>query len=220
MAATWSSDHSAIYHGLQLCLDIANDLSLAIGSSRIDRKVTLMQLGHQLNSEARICPFPSFVPQIWQLSVPGPNTFLQPQEQLRLVRNAGSFLRPCFRGRGGASSNLSYTTANRYTFGTEHREAMTQGGNVNNIQISHLLCARHVWLGTRNTRLNSVHEHFPLSDSPHMFEFFPYPSTQPRSNPRSGYVCFHHLSHKCGTFLIRALTQSCSLGNHYVWDVM
>jgi hypothetical protein len=45
MAATWSSDHMAIYCGLQLCLAIASDLSLAIGSSRIDRKVTLMQLG-------------------------------------------------------------------------------------------------------------------------------------------------------------------------------
>jgi hypothetical protein len=50
MAATWSFDHSAIYRGLQLCLAIANDLSLAIGSSRIDQKFTLMQLGHQLNS--------------------------------------------------------------------------------------------------------------------------------------------------------------------------
>jgi hypothetical protein len=45
MAATWSSDHSAIYHNLHLCLAIANDLSLVIGSSIIDRKVTLMQLG-------------------------------------------------------------------------------------------------------------------------------------------------------------------------------
>jgi hypothetical protein len=50
MIATWSSDHSAIYYGLQLCLAIVNNLSLAIRSSRIDRKVTLMQLGHQLNS--------------------------------------------------------------------------------------------------------------------------------------------------------------------------
>jgi hypothetical protein len=50
MAATWSSDHSAIYRGLQLHLTIANNLSLAIGSSRIGQKVTLMQLGHQLNS--------------------------------------------------------------------------------------------------------------------------------------------------------------------------
>jgi hypothetical protein len=50
MTATGSSDHSAIYHGLQLCLAIANDLSLAIGSSRIEQKVILMQLGHQLNS--------------------------------------------------------------------------------------------------------------------------------------------------------------------------
>jgi hypothetical protein len=50
MAATWSFDHSALYCGLQLCLAIANDLSLAIGSSRIDRKVTLMQIGQQFDS--------------------------------------------------------------------------------------------------------------------------------------------------------------------------
>jgi hypothetical protein len=50
MAATWSSDHSAIYRGLRLYLAIANDLSLAIGSSRIGQKVTLMQLGYHLNS--------------------------------------------------------------------------------------------------------------------------------------------------------------------------
>jgi hypothetical protein len=41
---------SAIYSGLQLRLAIANDLSLAIGSLRIDRKVILMQLRHQFNS--------------------------------------------------------------------------------------------------------------------------------------------------------------------------
>jgi hypothetical protein len=34
----------------QLRLDIANDLSLAIGSTRVDWKVTLMQLGHHLKS--------------------------------------------------------------------------------------------------------------------------------------------------------------------------
>jgi hypothetical protein len=45
MAVTWSSDHSAIYRNLQQCLDIANNLSLAIRSSRIDLTVTLMQLG-------------------------------------------------------------------------------------------------------------------------------------------------------------------------------
>jgi hypothetical protein len=50
MAATWSSDHSAIYHSLYLCLAIANDLSLAIGSTRIDRKVIVMQLEYQFNS--------------------------------------------------------------------------------------------------------------------------------------------------------------------------
>jgi uncharacterized protein YjaG (DUF416 family) len=48
MPVTWSFDHLAIYPNLQLCLAIANDLSLAIGSSMIDQKVTLMQLG--LNS--------------------------------------------------------------------------------------------------------------------------------------------------------------------------
>jgi hypothetical protein len=31
MTAMWSSDHSAIYHSLQLHLAIANDISLAIG---------------------------------------------------------------------------------------------------------------------------------------------------------------------------------------------
>jgi hypothetical protein len=50
LTTTWSSDHSAIYHGLQLCLAIANDLSLTIGSTMMDQKVTLMQLGHQFNS--------------------------------------------------------------------------------------------------------------------------------------------------------------------------
>jgi hypothetical protein len=50
MTATWFSDHSTIYHNLHLFLVIANDLSLAIGSTRVDWKVTLMQLGHQFNS--------------------------------------------------------------------------------------------------------------------------------------------------------------------------
>jgi hypothetical protein len=42
---TWSSDHSVIYRNLHLRLAIANDLSLAIGFTKIDRKVTIMQLG-------------------------------------------------------------------------------------------------------------------------------------------------------------------------------
>jgi hypothetical protein len=50
MAATWSFNHLAIYRSLHLRLAIANDLSLAMGSIRIDRKVVLMQLGHQFNS--------------------------------------------------------------------------------------------------------------------------------------------------------------------------
>jgi hypothetical protein len=50
MTTTWSPDHLVIYRSIQLCLAIANDLSLAIRSSRIDQKVTLMQLEHQFNS--------------------------------------------------------------------------------------------------------------------------------------------------------------------------
>jgi hypothetical protein len=50
MAATWSSDYSAIYRDLQLCIAMANDLFLATGFTRIDRKDNLMQLGHQSNS--------------------------------------------------------------------------------------------------------------------------------------------------------------------------
>jgi hypothetical protein len=50
MAVTWSSNHSAIYCILHLHLVIANDLCLAIGSTRIDKKVILMQLWYQSNS--------------------------------------------------------------------------------------------------------------------------------------------------------------------------
>jgi hypothetical protein len=50
MAATWSSDHLVIYRNLQLCLAIANDISLAIESTMVDWKVSLMQLRPQFNS--------------------------------------------------------------------------------------------------------------------------------------------------------------------------
>jgi hypothetical protein len=50
MSTTWSSDHSAIYRNLHLCLAIANGLSLTIGSTRVDWKVSLIQLRHQFNS--------------------------------------------------------------------------------------------------------------------------------------------------------------------------
>jgi hypothetical protein len=50
MAATWSFDHSAIYHDLHLHLAIANDLSLAIGLTMVDWKVSLIQLRHPFNS--------------------------------------------------------------------------------------------------------------------------------------------------------------------------
>jgi hypothetical protein len=42
MAATWYFDHSIIYCNIHLCLAIANDLSLAIGATRIDPKVIIM----------------------------------------------------------------------------------------------------------------------------------------------------------------------------------
>jgi hypothetical protein len=50
MTAMWSSDHSTIYHVLHLRLAMAINLCLAIGFTRIDQKVVLMQLGYQSNS--------------------------------------------------------------------------------------------------------------------------------------------------------------------------
>jgi hypothetical protein len=50
MAVTWSSDHSAIYCGIHLQLAIANNISLAIGLTWVDWKVSLMQLRHPFNS--------------------------------------------------------------------------------------------------------------------------------------------------------------------------
>jgi hypothetical protein len=50
MATTWSSDHSAIYRDLHLHLAIANDLSLPIGLTWVEWKVSLMQLWHPFNS--------------------------------------------------------------------------------------------------------------------------------------------------------------------------
>jgi hypothetical protein len=50
MVATWFSDHLAIYRSLHLHLVIINDLSLAIGVTRIDQKVIVMQLRYQFNS--------------------------------------------------------------------------------------------------------------------------------------------------------------------------
>jgi hypothetical protein len=49
-AATWSSNHSTIYRGLHLRLDIASDLSLVIGVTRVDQKVVIMQLEYHFNS--------------------------------------------------------------------------------------------------------------------------------------------------------------------------
>jgi hypothetical protein len=49
MVVTWSSDQSIIYHNLHLRLAIANDLSLTIGSKRVNWKAALMQLEHQFN---------------------------------------------------------------------------------------------------------------------------------------------------------------------------
>jgi hypothetical protein len=49
MVVTWFSDHLTIYRDLQLRLDITNDMYLAIGSTRIYRKVILLELGYQSN---------------------------------------------------------------------------------------------------------------------------------------------------------------------------
>jgi hypothetical protein len=46
MIAMWSSEHSAIYHSLHLCLAITNNLSIAIRVTGIDRKVIIMQQGY------------------------------------------------------------------------------------------------------------------------------------------------------------------------------
>jgi hypothetical protein len=55
-----------------------------------------------LKPEARKSQFPSFIPPIWHLSVPGPNPILQPREPLCLGCNIGSFLNPYFQ-RGEAT---------------------------------------------------------------------------------------------------------------------
>jgi hypothetical protein len=39
MVFTWSSNHSVIYRSLHICLAIANDLFVAIGPTKIDRKI-------------------------------------------------------------------------------------------------------------------------------------------------------------------------------------
>jgi hypothetical protein len=58
------------------------------------------------------------------------------------------------------------------------------------------------WLGTGNMRSNYIHGHFPLSDTPLVFEIFPYPSTLPRSNLRPRQVHFRHSTHKSINFFI------------------
>jgi hypothetical protein len=50
MAVTWFSDHLTIYRGLHLRLAKAIGISLAIGLTSMDRKVSLMQLRHPFNS--------------------------------------------------------------------------------------------------------------------------------------------------------------------------
>jgi hypothetical protein len=51
-----------------------------------------------LKPEARISPFSSFIPQIWHLSVQGPNSVFQLRELFHSGRNIGSFPSPFFRG--------------------------------------------------------------------------------------------------------------------------
>jgi hypothetical protein len=45
MTVTWSFNHLFIYRSLHLRLVITSDISLVIGVTRIDQKVTVMQLG-------------------------------------------------------------------------------------------------------------------------------------------------------------------------------
>jgi hypothetical protein len=45
MAVTWSFDHSVIYRSLHLWLVITSDISLVIEITRIDQKVTVIQIG-------------------------------------------------------------------------------------------------------------------------------------------------------------------------------
>jgi hypothetical protein len=75
------------------------------------------------------------------------------------------------------------------------------------------------WWDTRNMISNSVDGCFPLWDSPLMFEIFPFPSNRSCSNLRLGQVRFCHSSHESGAFTFLALTQSCTLGNHYIQDI-
>jgi hypothetical protein len=49
-AITWYFDHTTIYRGLHLRLAKTIDLSLAIGSTRMDQKVILLQLRHHFTS--------------------------------------------------------------------------------------------------------------------------------------------------------------------------
>jgi hypothetical protein len=94
---------------------------------------------------------------------------------------------------------------------------MTRGGPVslasNSATFSESDCT---WLGTRNMRLISVHGHFPLSHSPLMFEIFPYPASL---KPEAGKTPFMSFIPPISHIPFWALTQSCSLGNHYVPDV-
>jgi hypothetical protein len=50
MAIMWSSDHSSIDRSLHLWLAITNNLCLAMGVTRIDQKVIVMQLVYQFNN--------------------------------------------------------------------------------------------------------------------------------------------------------------------------
>jgi hypothetical protein len=78
MAAMWSFDHSAIYRGLPLCLAIANDIYLAIWSTknRSKNNLTATKVSIQLlqpNSQSRIRNKIKFInkTQEWWLDAPG-----------------------------------------------------------------------------------------------------------------------------------------------------
>jgi hypothetical protein len=152
-----------------------------------------------------------------------PNTMLQPREPLHSGCNIGSFPSPYFQ-RGGdivitSRQVFIYCCNSVYVWDRTSESHDTRWPVSIACNPATFSEPDRTWLGTGNMRLNTVHRHFPLSDSPLMVEIFPYPSTWPCSNLMPGQVRFHCSSHKSGNFSFQPLTQSCSLGKHYVREV-
>jgi hypothetical protein len=156
-----------------------------------------------LKPEARISQFPSFIPQVWHLSIQGPNPILQPRELLHSGCNIESFPSPFFRGEA-----IVMTT--RHLFIYHCKLVYVWDGTLGSHDMSGPMSIAsksvtfsepdHTCLGTRNMRSNSVHGRFPLSDSPLVFEFSltgPTSLTQTRGRDKT---IFHHLPTKLPYF--------------------